>query len=299
MLHIPSVLSLAAPSLPIALPLILDSPHSGREYPNDFKTVLPSTTLIRGEDRHLDWLFANSTHYGAYFLQAYFPRSYIDPNRAIDDLDSTLFESGNWSEPLYPSEKTQQGYGLIWRFCPPGLAIYNRLLSRQEVILRIENYWQPYQSTLKNLYDHLQGKFGCVFHINCHSMPSAAVGIGGADIVLGNRNGTSCSPALLEFILQAFEHEGFSVAINEPYSGAYLISAYANKQAAREAVQIEVNRALYMNENNCCLQERATDLRLRLEAVITAIASYVSGFIKQNRLTRYSSKLAGHYEWQE
>ena len=290
MLHIPSVLTLAAPPPRIALPLILDSPHSGRHYPQDFNSVLPTAILARGEDRYLDWLFSNSTSYGAYFLQAHFPRSYIDPNRASNDLDPALFDHENWREPLYISEKTRQGYGLIWRFCPPNLALYDRLLSGEEVRLRIENYWRPYQRALKNLYDRLQGEFGCVFHINCHSMPSSAVGVGGADIVLGDQNGKSCSNALQVFLRQTFEREGFSVAVNDPYRGDYLISAYANKQAGREALQIEVNRALYLDEYRGCLQAGAADLRMRLEIVLAALVSYVANFTKtkqnHNRLAK-------------
>lgn len=292
MLHIPSVLTLAAPPPRIALPLIVDSPHSGRNYPQDFNSVLPTAILARGEDRYLDWLFANTTNYGAYFLQAHFPRSYIDPNRASNDLDPELFEHENWTEQLCISEKNRQGYGLIWRFCPPHLALYDRLLSGEEVRLRIENYWRPYQLALKNLYDRLQGEFGCVFHINCHSMPSAAVGVGGADIVLGDRNGESCSKSLQMFLLQTFEREGFSVAVNNPYRGDYLISAYANKQAGREALQIEVNRALYLDEDKGCLQADAIDLRTRLEIVLANLVSYVTNFTKTKQNKNRAPKQA-------
>lgn len=292
MLHIPSVLTLAAPTPRIALPLILDSPHSGRNYPQDFNSVLPTAILARGEDRYLDWLLANSTSYGVYFLQAHFPRSYIDPNRASNDLDPALFDHENWKEPLCTSEKTRQGYGLIWRFCPPNLALYDRLLSGEEVRLRIENYWQPYQRTLKSLYDRLQGEFGCVFHINWHSMPSSAVGVGGADIVLGDRNGNSCSNSLQVFLRQAFEREGFSVAINDPYRGDYLISAYANKRAGREALQVEVNRALYLDEYSGCLQAGAVNLRKRLEIVLVALVSYVTNFAKSKKKCNRSVKQA-------
>ena len=283
MLHIPSVLTLSAPTTEQALPLIVDSPHSGRDYPEDFSTLAPRALLERAEDRHVDWLFEGSPRCGAYFLQAHFPRSYIDPNRAADDLDPDLLrvEEGEARPPLSPSAKTQQGYGLIWRYCPPGLPLYDRKLSVGEVRARQENYWQPYHRTLKRLYDRLQGEFGCVFHLNAHSMPASAVGRGGADIVLGDQRGDSCSIAWRQCIQHACEQEGFSVAINEPYQGAHLIKAYANKSARREALQVEINRALYLDEKNATLNSDAQEVRVRLQAVLARIATYVANLVEK------------------
>ena len=283
MLHIPSVLTLTAPTSQQALPLIVDSPHSGRDYPEDFQTLAPRALLERVEDKHVDWLFEDSPRFGAYFLQAHFPRSYIDPNRAEDDLDPDLLhlEGSEARKQLSPSAKTQQGYGLIWRYCPPGLPLYDRKLSQAEVRTRQENYWQPYHRALKRLYDRLQGEFGCVFHLNAHSMPASAVGRGGADIVLGDRRGESCSTAWRQYMQQAFEREGFSVALNEPYQGAHLIKAYANKNARREALQIEINRALYLDETNATLKPEAHELRLRLQAVLACTAAHIANLIKK------------------
>ena len=283
MLHIPSVLTLIAPATEQALPLIVDSPHSGRDYPEDFRTLASQALLERAEDRHVDWLFEGSPRCGAYFLQAHFPRSYIDPNRAEDDLDADLLHiaDGEPRQLLSPSAKTQQGYGLIWRYCPPGLPLYDRKLSGAEVRTRKENYWQPYHRTLKQLYDRLQGEFGCVFHLNAHSMPASAVGRGGADIVLGDRRGDSCSNAWRQCIQHAFEREGFSIAINDPYQGAHLIEAYANKNARREALQVEINRALYLDETTATLKAEAVELRVRLQAVLARAAAYVATLVEK------------------
>ena len=283
MLHIPSVLTLTAPLSEQALPLIVDSPHSGRDYPEDFRTLAPRALLERAEDRHVDWLFESSPRYGAYFLQAHFPRSYIDPNRAEDDLDPDLLhlEEKEARQQLSPSAKTQQGYGLIWRYCPPGLPLYDRKLSTAEVQTRKENYWQPYHRALKQLYDRLQGEFGCVFHLNAHSMPASAVGQSGADIVLGDRRGESCSLAWRQCVEQAFAKEGFSIALNEPYQGAHLIQAYANKNARREALQVEINRALYLDETSAALKPEAEELRTRLQAVLAHTAAYVANLVKK------------------
>ena len=283
MLHIPSVLTLTAPAARQALPLIVDSPHSGRDYPEDFLTLAPRALLERAEDRHVDWLFEDSPRFGAYFLQAHFPRSYIDPNRAEDDINPDLLylEEGKTRQPLSPSSRTQQGYGLIWEYCPPGLPLYDRKLSQSEVHARKENYWQPYHRTLKQLYDRLQGEFGCVFHLNAHSMPTSAVGPDGADIVLGDRKGDSCSTTWRQCIQNAFEREGFSVALNKPYQGAHLIEAYANKSARREALQIEINRALYLDETKAALKPEAHELRLRLQAVLACTAGYVANLVEK------------------
>ena len=300
MLHIPSVLTLTAPASKQALPLIVDSPHSGRDYPADFRTLAPRALLERAEDRHVDWLFEGSPRCGAYFLQAHFPRSYIDPNRAEDDLDLALLHfaegdaEGDAGRRLSPSAKTKQGYGLIWRYCPPGLPLYDRKLLQAEVRARQENYWQPYHRALKRLYDRLQGEFGCVFHLNVHSMPAAAVGRGGADVVLGDRKGNSCSTAWLQCLQNAFEREGFSVAVNDPYQGAHLITAYANKRARREALQVEINRALYLDETNAVLKPEAREVRVRLEAVLACASAYVANLI-EGPAKRYARRCAHDY----
>ena len=191
--HIPAVLTLTRAEdigVPEA-PVLLDSPHSGTNYPADFGTSVPLEILRRMEDAYVDDLYGDATRKGASLLCAEFPRCYIDPNRGSDDLDWRLM-SDRWPGDINPTEKTRLGHGLIWRSCPGDRSMYDRLLSVEEVANRIDQYWRPYHQALEGEMSRLFSRFGAVWHINCHSMPSAsspfmpgAVGGRRADIVLG------------------------------------------------------------------------------------------------------------------
>jgi N-formylglutamate deformylase len=251
---IPGVLYAKSPN-GAAAPLVFDSPHSGTEYPADFDFVAPRAVVRKAEDSFVDELFQDAPDYGGYFQAALFPRSYIDPNRSLQDIDARLLDDV-WPDVISLSEKSRYGHGLVWRLCPPNHAMYDRKLGVDEVRRRIDAYWRPYHDLLQDTLSAVLRDFGQVWHLNCHSMPATGVPramsgvIGGraVDIVLGDRDGTTCAPAFTQFVSETLRGMGYSVRINDPYKGVELVRAYSDPKAGRNSLQIEISRAIYMNE---------------------------------------------------
>ena len=263
------------------LPLLCDSPHSGIIYPADFNVALAMPLLRQGEDTYVDELWQALPQFGASLLEANFHRTYIDPNRDENDIDSALFASGEkWPHPLQPTVKTEIGYGLIWKKVR-GAEIYNRALTVAEVQSRIENYYRPYHQALADRASALYEQFGALWHVNLHSMPSDAyVGLGLADkpladFVLGDRDGTTCDEGFIACIEQFLLEEGYSVARNDPYKGVALIERMGQPAQNKHSIQVEINRTLYMNE--ITFEKNAGFVRLQrsLAGLSKAIADYV------------------------
>ena len=278
-LAVPGVFSLHRPTGPI-VPVVFDSPHSGTVFPADFGSIVPERILRRVQDNFVDDLFFDVLECGASLLCAHFPRSYIDPNRAQDDLDSRLLSEA-WPDPLRPTDKSRLGHGLIWRACPTDRAMYDRRLTVQEVRNRIATYWQPYHAALGDEIDRLWRQFGQVWHVNCHSMPAGSSPIvarrGGsqrADIVIGDRDGRSSDPEFTSFVRDRLEQRGYSVRLNDPYKGAYLVQAYSAPAVGRSSIQMEINRSIYMNEGTL---EKSDNFEL-LRRDLAAVAEEIAGF---------------------
>ena len=251
---VPHVLELRGPSVP-ALPLVFDSPHSGTDYPEDFGHQAPMAAVRKAEDTYVDEIYDAAPAQGAALLRALFPRSYIDPNRAADDLDASMIE-GDWPGRVMPSPKTALGLGLLWSRYPPGLPLYGRKLTVAEVRRRIETYHGPYHEALRRALDAAYARFGVVWHINCHSMPSVSndmaaegPGIPRADFTLGDRDGTTCAAEFTETVRAVLAAKGYRVTVNDPYKGSELIRAWSAPQAGRHSLLVEINRRLYMNED--------------------------------------------------
>lgn len=248
------VLLLHGPAQP-RWPLVLDSPHSGFRFPRDFDAIASEFALRDGEDTFIDELWRPAAERGVSLLAAQFPRTYIDPNRHAGDIDLELIDGGAWPHEFVPSGKASLGKALIWRTLDDGSPIYARKLGVAEVQARIERYHRPYHSALRTLLDAAHARFGIVVHLNCHSMNAVggAMGEGGAgkarpDIVLGDRDGSSCDPGLTDFVRDALAACGCSVAINDPFKGVELVRAFADPGAGRHCLQIEVNKRLYMDQ---------------------------------------------------
>ena len=276
--EIPGVLWRREPQGPEA-PLVFDSPHSGSHYPEDFRFCCPLDLLRTAEDSYVDELYAAAPELGAALIGALFPRSYVDPNRAADDLDPALFE-GSWPQPLAPSHRTRSGLGLVRRVARPGIPIYDRKLTVAEVRERIERYHTPYHRVLDETCERLHRKFGTIWHINCHSMPSQRSGKKGghcADFVLGDRDGTTCAPELTDFVARVLRDRGYTVRINEIYKGVEIVKRQGRPAAGRHSLQIEVDRALYMDQRTL---EKATDFT-RLQADITHLIAALRDFASE------------------
>jgi N-formylglutamate amidohydrolase len=275
--HLPGVLLSRRPIGP-ALPLVFDSPHSGRDYPEDFGHAVPVELLRRAEDAFVDELIESAPRHGATLLQALFPRSYIDPNRHEHEVDPAMLGEP-WPHPIQPSKKSEMGLGLVRRLIKGNVDIYDRPLGVDEVVARIDGFHRPYVAELERLLGEAHGMHGIVWHVNWHSMRSAGRKRGQriprADIVLGDRDGASCCPAFTAFVAEVARDLGYKVALNDPFKGAELVARFGRPDEARHSLQVEINRALYMDEDRI---EKRTDFaafKQDMDRLIGAISQYV------------------------
>jgi len=266
-----------------AVPLVLDSPHSGRDFPADFDAAVTQFDLREGEDCFVDELYLPATELGVPLLAALFPRTYLDPNRHHGDIDLELIEGGHWPHEHVPSGKSRIGKALVWRTLDDGRPIYSRKLRVAEVVARIERCHAPYHARLRALLDETHRRFGAVYHVNCHSMPAiggkqgeGGEGVPRADFVLGDRDGTSCDPAFTEFVRATLAAMGYQVAVNDPYKGVELVRAYSNPAAARHSLQVEINKKLYMDEASRTRHEGFARLQANLARLVEAISEYIA-----------------------
>jgi N-formylglutamate deformylase len=276
--EIAGVLYAKAPRGDIA-PLVFDSPHSGTVDPVDFGAVAPPDALRNSRDSFVDDLFRDAPDYGAYLQAALFPRSYIDPNRSLRDIDPRMLDEP-WPGPVTSGEKTIYGHGLVWRLCPPSFEMYDHKLSVAAVRRRIDEYWRPYHAHLSEAIFSTRRRFGRVWHLNCHSMPSGgAPGEGGSrsgqvDFVLGDRDGATCSPGFTHWVGETLRAMGYVVRVNDPYKGVELVRAYSDPAAGRHSLQIEINRAIYMDEVRCERNEGFEPLRADLGRLMAGMQDY-------------------------
>ena len=250
----PDILDLQLPVARI-LPLVLASPHSGTEYPANFLAVsrLDPVTLRRSEDSFVDELFAAGPRLGAPLLSARFPRAYVDVNREAYELDPDMFVDALPKFVNAGSPRVRMGLGTIARIVASGEEIYAKKLCFAEAQRRIEQLYRPYHRALRGLVEETEALFGGCLLIDCHSMPSgtdSACERSGADIVLGDCHGVSCAPRFVEAARRLLTERGFAVAINSPYAGGFTTGHYGRPSVRRHALQIEVNRGLYMNERD-------------------------------------------------
>ncbi|MFO1146621.1 MAG: N-formylglutamate amidohydrolase [Rhodospirillales bacterium] len=238
------------------VPLVFASPHSGQEYPAEFIRAarLAALSLRRSEDAFVDQLFGAAPRFGAPLLRAHFPRVYIDPNREPFELDPGMFDGPLPDFVNTGSPRVFAGLGTIARVVANGEEIYRDKLTFDEAKQRIETHYFPYHSTLQHLLEKTRRRFGVYLLVDCHSMPSvggpmdADPGLRRLDIVLGDCRGTSCAPAITSLAESTLRAQGFTVRRNVPYAGGYTTRHYARPREGRHALQIEVNRALYMDE---------------------------------------------------
>lgn len=268
-----SVLEIQGPKS-AAIPLVLDSPHSGRGFPADFGAAVSETDLREGEDSFVDELYAGAAELGAPLLAALWPRTYLDPNRNAADVDLDLIE-GKWPGEYRPSGKAKIGKALIWRTLEDGRPIYSRKLFPEVIQERIRQFHSPYHGAIQKLLNETHARFGKVFHINCHSMRSVSgkqsfdgEGNARADFVLGDRDGTSCDPAFTERVRRTLAGMGYDVKVNDPYKGVELVRAYSDPKRGRHSLQIEINKRLYMDETKLQKNEGFVVLQKNLSSLL-------------------------------
>jgi N-formylglutamate deformylase len=263
-----------------AIALVLDSPHSGEWYPPDFDHLPARAIVRRAEDTHVARLWQAAPSLGATLIEARFPRAYIDANRSLADIDTALL-ADEWPGPVSPSRKTEQGIGLVWRLARGGTPMYARKLTSAEVRARIDHYWRPYHAALDEAVGARHAQFGAVWHVNCHSMPAVGDALADdpgrerADFVLGDRDGTTCEPALTALVARTARELGYSVAINDPYKGVEIVRRHGRPAEQRHSLQIELKRTLYMNEETLAPTAGYEKLQRDLTELAGVLADYV------------------------
>jgi len=278
-LEIPGVLWRRDPPAE-TVPLVLDSPHSGALYPQEFSYCCPLPLLRRAEDSYVDELYAVAPEHGATLIGALFPRSYIDVNRAADDLDPGML-AGELPPVLRPRPVTR--VGLLRRHAQPGVPIYGTKLNPDDVLARIERYYTPYHRVLEESCDRLHREFGAVWHINCHSMPSHGTRRDGqsgehGDFVLGDRDGTTSAPQFTDFVARFLRGLGYDVRINEGYKGVEIVRRHGRPAERRHSLQIEVDRALYMDQKTL---EKLPSFE-RVKSDLADLVAAVAGFVRSH-----------------
>jgi N-formylglutamate amidohydrolase len=256
-------------------PAVFSSPHSGSQYPAHFltQTRLDARVLRKSEDCFIDELFAAAVELGAPLLKANFPRAYLDVNREPYELDPRMFAGELPAFANITSVRVAAGLGTIPRLVSEGDEIYRAPLPLAEAWRRIDTLYRPYHRTLSQLLDEAHRGFGHVLLVDCHSMPSSASGSGGrgADVVLGDRHGASCAEEVVSLAEDLFEGQGLRVARNKPYAGGFIAHNYGSPRAGKHVLQIEINRALYMDERTFEKSRNYDHLRRALRTVLARL----------------------------
>ncbi|WP_291841619.1 N-formylglutamate amidohydrolase [Maricaulis sp.] len=267
------VVRVERPPFDLARPVILASPHSGREYDADLSasTRLSIELLRRSEDAYVDQLIDFAPDYGASLVCAEFPRVFVDVNRAVGEIDAGMFADRVPSAEIEPSRRAASGLGVIPRIGAEGRTLYRRRLRFAEARSRLARFYHPYHRALQDEIAAHVGRFGCVVLADMHSMPAASAR--GADIVLGDRFGTSCSEIVIDRVETVFRELGLVTVRNNPYAGGYTTEHYGRPLDAVNVIQIEINRGLYMDENRVTLTEDHVELIKKMRCFVRELTA--------------------------
>ncbi|OEJ66277.1 N-formylglutamate amidohydrolase [Magnetovibrio blakemorei] len=270
-------------------PVVFASPHSGHNYPASFVAAsqLDPVALRRSEDAFIDELYEQAPHFGAPLIRAHFPRAYTDPNREPWELDPDMFSDDLPSWVNTTSPRVRAGLGTIAKVVTDGAEIYAGKLTFEDAQNRVEQCYKPYHAALIDLLNRTQQKFGTYLLIDCHSMPS----IGGpmdrdpgnnrVDMVLGDANGTACSQRITNLVHQVLRDMGYRVVLNSPYAGGFTTRNYGKPHENVHALQIEVNRALYMDEQTITRSDGFSQLSQNLGHMIETLTSIDISLLKR------------------
>jgi N-formylglutamate amidohydrolase len=265
------------------IPFVFNSPHSGRRYPASFlaESNLDSTAIRRSADHYVDELFADAPELGAPLLLAHFPRAYLDVNREPYELDPRMFDGPLPSYTNIGSMRVAGGLGTIPRIVAENMEIYRRRLPVEEALLRIESIYKPYHSCLRRLIAGTHARFGTCVLIDCHSMPGN-IRLAGSDIrpdfIIGDRYGTSASAELSRAALHFLEEMGFAAVRNKPYAGGFITEHYGRPVRGLHALQIEINRSLYVDEQTLVKRREFEAIAAALSLFMRQMADFVAEF---------------------
>lgn len=257
-------------------PLVFNSPHSGSRYPAAFLAAshLDERTIRRSEDTFVDELFLTAREHGAPLLRTHFPRAWLDVNREPYELDPKLLDGVLPPFANIHSARVVNGLGTVPRLVADGKAIYPARIAVAEALARIEHYYLPYHQCLQALIDRTRDAFGFAVLVDCHSMPSSVRTTqfrGRPDVVLGDRHGSSCDGTLTDLIETTLVRRGYDVSRNRPYAGGYITEHYGKPERGVHAIQIEINRSLYLDERTLRKSRGYTALATDLEALVAEL----------------------------
>lgn len=278
------------------IPLLVTSPHSGVYYPQSFVDAsrLDAHALRQSEDMYVEALFASAVEHGAQMICAHYPRAFVDLNRAENEIDPILLDQTIPAHQDHNSPRVKAGLGTIPRIVAEDTPIYNGPISADEVQLRLRDIYQPFHQQLASTLDQYRADHGRAVLIDAHSMPSQAVQYkdrspnrsrkfydseaqaGSIDIVLGDRNGKSCAPGLTETVRDHFKQSGLHVTLNKPYAGGFITQQYGRPESNQHALQIEINRALYMNEVSYEKTANFYDLQNLIDSLLGSLADHMA-----------------------
>lgn len=264
----------------VAGPVVFTSPHSGRDYADAFlaRARLDLLTLRQSEDAFVDHLLASAPRHGAPLLAARFPRVFVDANREAYELDPAMFGEDLPEYVNTASPRVAAGLGTIPRVVATGEEIYDGALDFAEASRRLRDYYFPFHAALQGLLRRAYRDFGGYLLVDCHSMPSVAAafeadaGLRRADFVLGDCFGTSCAPAITDRVEALLKARGYTVRRNVPYAGGHITSAKGRPAEGKHAIQIEINRGLYLDERRVEPHGGFARLAAHLAELVAALA---------------------------
>lgn len=253
--------------------VVFASPHSGRDYPWSFlrRSMLDELAVRSSEDAFVDKLFSAAPSFGAPLIAATAPRAYVDLNRGADEMDPSVVEG---VRTVTHNPRVSSGLGVVPRVVSNGRAIYRGKITLAEARARIAEVWRPYHGQLQKLLDESKAQFGAAILIDCHSMPHEAIdsicaqGARRPEVVLGDRFGAACAPAIMDQVEAAFVSAGLRVARNAPFAGAYITQHYGRPSRGQHVIQVEIDRALYMDETTVEPKPGFEQFRQRVTGII-------------------------------
>jgi N-formylglutamate amidohydrolase len=269
------------------IPFVFNSPHSGRRYPTTFlaDSNLDATAIRRSADHYVDEIFADAPELGAPLLLAHFPRAYLDVNREPYELDPRMFDGPLPSYANIGSMRVAGGLGTIPRIVAENMEIYRRRLPVNEALCRIETIYKPYHACLRKLIAGTHARFGQCVLIDCHSMPGN-IRLSGSDMrpdfIIGDRYGTSASAELSRAALHFLDGMGFSAVRNKPYAGGFITEHYGRPVRGLHALQIEINRALYVDEMTLAKKREFPVIAAALSTFMRQMADFVADFSRSD-----------------
>ena len=281
--------------LVLTSPLIFCSPHSGRTYTKPFRAsaILDAIALRKSEDAYVDMLFGCAPKFGAPLLAALFPRAYLDANREPNELDPHLIDG-----PLPATANTQSarvigGLGVVPRVVADGEPIYGAKMPWAVAEARLQYLYQPFHNALAGLLQHTADRFGAAVLVDCHSMPSAAGGNAQSrrpHFILGDRFNTSCDPTITQMVSRFLTREGYDVQLNRPYAGGFITEHYGKPVMSVHALQIEVNRGLYLNEERVEPNGNFESVRALIERLVRHMAEEIPSILQLDPTYRYAAE---------